>query len=179
MVHVSSDYVFDGARRKPYLESDATGPLSAYGRTKLAGEQTVARAAPESHTVVRSSWLFGAEGHCFPKTIRRLAAERDELSIVADQVGSPDVHRSPGAGAGGAGRRAFPGRVHVAANEQCSWYEFAQAIVDGADLDCRSGRSRRRSTRSGAATGVQRAAASRGAPQLPSWREGLTEFSDR
>ncbi len=88
-VHVSSDYVFDGRKREPYLESDAVGPLSAYGRSKLAGERAVADAAPDAHTVVRSAWLFGAGGRCFPKTIHRLASERDQLSIVADQVGCP------------------------------------------------------------------------------------------
>jgi dTDP-4-dehydrorhamnose reductase len=176
-VHVSSDYVFDGARREPYLESDATEPLSAYGRTKLAGELMVARAAPQSHTVVRSSWLFGAEGHCFPKTIRRLAAERDELSIVADQVGSPTFtgHLAPALVALADGR--FLGVVHIAANEQCSWCEFAQAIVDGTDLDCHV----RAITTAEYPLPAPRPAysvlrTSRGAPQLPSWREGLAEF---
>ena len=72
-IHVSSDYVFDGTKATPYVESDPTGPASAYGRSKLAGELAVARAAPDAHTIVRSSWLFGAGGPCFPKTILRLA----------------------------------------------------------------------------------------------------------
>src|SRR5947209_10998367 len=88
-VQVSSDYVFDGAKREPYLESDRTNPLSAYGRSKLSGEHLVARAAPNAHTVVRSAWLFGVHGPCFPATILRLAGERDELSVVDDQVGCP------------------------------------------------------------------------------------------
>ena len=88
-IHLSSDYVFDGTKRSPYVESDAVRPLSSYGRSKLAGEREVAAEAPERHTIVRSSWLFGAGGPCFPATILRLAAERDELKVVDDQIGCP------------------------------------------------------------------------------------------
>ena len=88
-IHVSSDYVFDGTKREPYLESDGPAPVSAYGRSKLEGERAVAQAAPGAHTIVRSSWLFGHGGPCFPATILRLASERDELRVVDDQVGCP------------------------------------------------------------------------------------------
>ncbi len=88
-IHISSDYVFDGRKRDPYVESDLTNPASAYGHSKLAGERAVAQNAPASHTIVRSSWLFGTHGRCFPATILRLAAERDELDVVDDQHGCP------------------------------------------------------------------------------------------
>src|SRR5581483_3480022 len=87
IVHISSDYVFSGRTSKPYVESDLTEPLSAYGRSKLAGELAVAEASPERHTIVRSSWLFGTGGPCFPATILRLAQEREELTVVDEQIG--------------------------------------------------------------------------------------------
>jgi dTDP-4-dehydrorhamnose reductase len=176
-IHVSSDYVFDGRKREPYLESDAVGPLSAYGRTKLAGERAVAEAAPDRHTVVRSAWLFGVGGNCFPKTIRRLAAERDQLSIVADQVGCPTftAHLAPALIQLADARPA--GILHVAADEQCSWFEFAEAIVAASGLDC----DVRPITTAEYPVPATRPAYSvlrseRGAPTLPSWRTGLAEF---
>ena len=89
LVHVSTDYVFDGTKTSPYLESDPTGPRSVYGSTKLLGERAIALAAPQTHTIVRSSWLFGTAGPCFPATMLRLAAEHDTLTVVDDQVGCP------------------------------------------------------------------------------------------
>jgi dTDP-4-dehydrorhamnose reductase len=179
-VHVSSDYVFDGAKREPYLESDRVGPLSAYGRSKLAGERAVAQAAPDSHTVVRTAWLFGVGGKCFPKTIRRLAAERDELTIVADQVGCPTFtgHLAPALVSLAVARQ--PGILHVAADERCSWCEFAQAIVETAGL----GTPVRPITTAEFPTPATRPAYSvlrseRGAPRLPGWRAGLAAFDEQ
>jgi dTDP-4-dehydrorhamnose reductase len=176
-VHVSSDYVFDGHKREPYLESDAVRPLSAYGRTKLAGERAVADAARDRHTVVRSAWLFGVDGDCFPKTIRRLAGERDQLSVVADQVGCPTFtgHLAPALIQLAAERRL--GVLHVAAEDQCSWFQFAQAIVAASGLDC----DVRPITTAEYPVPATRPAYSvlrseRGAPRLPGWRDGLAEF---
>src|SRR5207248_10948294 len=123
-------------KSKPYLESDPVARLSAYGRTKLAGEVEVARHAPEAHTIVRSSWLFGIGGPCFPATIMRLARERDELRVVDDQVGCPTF---TGHLARSLVELASFGRplgiVHVAAGGSCSWFQFAREIVELAGLD--------------------------------------------
>jgi dTDP-4-dehydrorhamnose reductase len=177
-IHVSSDYVFDGSKRLPYLESDPTGPLSAYGRSKLAGELAVASAAPQAHTIVRSSWLFGAGGPCFPKTMLRLAAERDELNVVDDQIGSPTFtgHLAP-ALVGFAESRPL-GTLHVAAAEQCSWYEFAVATIAAAGLDCEVNpidTSQYPLPAPRPAFSVLRS--ERGAPELPTWRDGLRNFT--
>jgi dTDP-4-dehydrorhamnose reductase len=135
-IHVSSDYVFDGSATEPYVESSPTHPLSAYGRSKLAGERAVAEAAPGAHTIVRSSWLFGAGGPCFPATIRRLASQRDELTVVDDQVGCPTfTGHLASALVELAGSRPL-GIVHVAGGGACSWYAFARAIVASCGLAC-------------------------------------------
>jgi dTDP-4-dehydrorhamnose reductase len=176
-VHVSSDYVFDGRKDGPYVESDPVGPISAYGRSKLAGELEVAQAAPDSHTIVRSSWLFGVHGRCFPKTMLRLAGERDQIGVVSDQVGCP-TFTGHLAGAltmlAGAHR---PGVLHVAASGHCSWFEFATAIMAAGGRDCEV----RPITSEQYPASAPRPANSvliseRGAPVLPSWSDGLREF---
>ena len=138
-VHVSTDYVFDGTKRSPWVESDPVAPVSEYGRSKLAGELDVAAEAPGRHTIVRTSWLFGAGGPCFPATILRLAETRDELKVVDDQSG---VRRTPGTS-----RRRWwtcrarvrpVGVLHVAGGGSCSWYEFAREIVAGSGLAVKS-----------------------------------------
>jgi dTDP-4-dehydrorhamnose reductase len=176
-VHVSSDYVFDGSKRVPYVESDPTGPLSEYGKSKLAGELAVVQAAPDTHTIIRSSWLFGLYGPCFPATILRLARERDELSVVDDQIGSPTSTAHLARALVELAARPPAGILHVAAGDECSWFEFAGALVDAAGLTCEItpgttadlGRPAPRPAYS-----VLRS--ERGAPTLPSWREGLAEY---
>lgn len=125
-VHVSTDYVFDGSARRPWVESDPTGPLGAYGRTKLAGELEVL-AASDEHAVVRTAWLFGAGAPNFPDTMLRLAAEHGRLKVVADQTGSPTWtgHLAP-ALLDCAQDTGMTGVLHAAgAGEGCTWFELA------------------------------------------------------
>lgn len=179
-VHVSSDYVFDGDKREPYLESDRVDPLSAYGRSKLDGERAVARAASDGHTIVRSAWLFGAHGHCFPRTMLRLASEREELTVVDDQVGCPTYtgHLATALVALATADRT-PGILHVAASGETSWCGFAEAIVAaGPDAETTTVRpipsAKYPTPAPRPAYSVLRS--ERGAPQLPSWQDGLAAF---
>ena len=137
LVHYSTDYVFDGKRTTPYREDDPTAPLNVYGQTKLEGEHAVATAGRHS-LVFRTSWVYGLRGRNFLLTVRRLAAERDEISIVADQIGVPNWSRAladatariVAAGLSWAVERA--GLYHLSATGTASWHEFAQAIVGDA-----------------------------------------------
>ncbi len=169
VVYFSSDYVFDGSKRSPYLESDAPRPLSAYGSSKLLGEREV-----REGWIVRSSWLFGWTGKNFVRTMLELGSSRDEVGVVADQVGCPTYvgHLAE------ATRELLllPGGVwHVAAAGECSWAEFARAIFEGAGLACRV---REISTEDldrpapRPAYSVLRSERE-GAPRLPHWRDGL------
>ena len=178
-VQVSTDYVFDGQTSEPYVESDTVGPLSAYGRSKLAGERAVAGAAPGTHTIVRSSWLFGASGSSFPKTILRLADERDELTVVDDQVGCPTFTGDLAPALVELARaRRLPGVVHVAGGGSCSWYELAVELIARAGLSCEVRRGRTADLGRPAprpAYSVLRSSRP-DAPSLPQWREGLASF---
>jgi dTDP-4-dehydrorhamnose reductase len=140
LVHFSTDYVFDGSGQRPWREDDPTGPLSIYGASKLAGEAAI-RAAGGPHLIVRTSWVYAAKGTNFLRTITRLAREREELRIVADQIGAPTtarviadvvaaVIRENAAALPDAFARAG-GLVHVATSGATSWHGFATAIVEG------------------------------------------------
>jgi dTDP-4-dehydrorhamnose reductase len=170
LVYFSSDYVFDGRKREPYVESDAANPQSAYGRSKLHGEA----AAGEDAWVVRTSWLFGPTGKNFLRTMLRLAEERDEVRVVADQRGSPTYTGHLALAVEDLVSRGR-GIWHLAAEGECTWAGFAEAIFEEAGVRCRVGPvttaevdrpaprpadSVLRSERPGAAT-------------LPHWREGL------
>ena len=171
LVAFSSDYVFDGAKGAPYVESDAPAPLSAYGRSKLHGEA----AAGERAWVVRSSWLFGATGHNFVRTMLRLGAERDEVAVVEDQRGCPTyVGHLAVATRELVERDAAFGIWHLAAAGDCTWADFAEAIFDDAGLDCRVRRIGTAEFGAKAprpATSILRS--EKGAPELPHWRDGL------
>ncbi|MGH3058449.1 MAG: dTDP-4-dehydrorhamnose reductase [Gaiellaceae bacterium] len=171
LVYYSSDYVFDGAKGAPYVESDEPAPLSAYGRTKLLGEREV-----REGWIVRSSWLFGWTGHNFVRTMLRLGAERDEVRVVADQRGCPTY-----VGHLAAATRELlsrpPGVWHLAAAGDCTWAELAAAVFEDAGLDCRvtpitTGELGRPAPRP--AYSVLRSERE-DAPRLPPWREGLRE----
>jgi|HubBroStandDraft_3_1064219.scaffolds.fasta_scaffold58349_2 dTDP-4-dehydrorhamnose reductase len=179
-VHISSDYVFDGTKHSPYVESDVVGPMSSYGRSKLAGEREVAVEAPGSHTIVRSSWLFGAFGPCFPATILRLAGERDELMVVDDQVGCPTfTGHLAAAMVDLAARPARPvGIVHVAGGGDCSWYEFAREIVARAGVSCEVRPcSTAQMPRPAKRPAYSVLRSERDAPVLPDWKHGLAEYA--
>lgn len=136
LVHVSTDYVFAGDATSPYAEDAPVAPRSAYGRTKADGERAVREELPDAHLVVRTAWLYGAHGGCFPRTIARVARERGSVSVVDDQVGQPtwtlDVARLV-ADLVEAGASA--GTYHATSSGQCSWFDFAREVVAAAGLD--------------------------------------------
>ena len=175
LVYFSTDYVFDGRTRKPYIESDAPNPLSAYGRTKLHGEGAAGKRA----WVVRSSWLFGPTGDNFVRTMLRLAEERDEVAVVDDQRGSPTYAAHLAHATREILERPF-GIWHLAADGDCTWAEFAEAIFAEAGIDCRV----RRITSEELGRPAPRPAYSvlrsaKGAPSLPHWRDGLRDCLGR
>lgn len=139
-LQISTDYVFPGTGNQPFTPGDATGPLGAYGRTKLAGEEAV-RAAGGRHLILRTSWVFSAHGNNFVKTMLRLGAARDSLTVVNDQHGGP----TPAAaiadaliGAARALRAGAPGGTHhFSGRPDCTWADFAEAIMQKAGLACK------------------------------------------
>jgi dTDP-4-dehydrorhamnose reductase len=178
IVHVSTDYVFDGCKREPLLESDPTAPLGVYGETKLAGEVAVAAANP-AHAIVRTAWLFGSGGKNFVDTMLALGAQREEVSVVCDQTGCPtwtghlaralvQLAEQPGA----------TGIHHLAAAGSCSWNELAREVFERAEIACRVlpattedfPRPARRPAYS--VLGSERV----DAIALPPWRAGVAEY---
>jgi dTDP-4-dehydrorhamnose reductase len=143
IVQVSTDYVFDGTATTPYLESAPTAPQSAYGRSKLAGELAVAEHAPGANAIVRTAWLFGAHGGNFVATMRRLAGERDALTVVDDQVGCPTYSGHLAAALVTIAERRLGGLRHVAGGGECSWYDLAAATfaATGAAVELTRGRT--------------------------------------
>ena len=136
IVHVSTDYVFDGNGTSPYREDEPTDPIGAYGRTKAAGEAAVRRIAPDSSMIVRAAWLYGAGGPNFAKTMIRLAGSHETVSVVTDQVGQPtwtgDLARQIVAMLDA---EVPAGIYHGTNGGQASWYDFTRAIFTEVDLD--------------------------------------------
>ncbi len=177
VLQVSSDYVFDGEKGTPYIESDLPAALSAYGRSKQAGETSVA-IANERHFIVRSAWLFGAGGQNFVETMLRLGTEQPEVIVVSDQVGSPTYTPHLAQGLALLAESEDYGIHHVAAAGECSWFDFAQEIFDQQGMETR--------VMSGTTEMLGRPAprppysvlgSERPDPiELPHWRHGLAEY---
>jgi dTDP-4-dehydrorhamnose reductase len=176
-VYVSSDYVFDGRKRTPYVESDLPAAISAYGRSKQAGETSVASANPR-HFIVRSSWLFGLGGGNFVETMLRVGEEQSEVIVVSDQVGTPTYTPHLAHALALLIEGDDYGIHHIAAGGECSWFEYAQEIFDQVGMDTRVmagttemlGRPAPRPAYS--VLGTER-------PDpiaLPPWRQGLSEY---
>jgi dTDP-4-dehydrorhamnose reductase len=139
LVHISTDYVFDGSHFKPYTESDATNPQSVYGESKLDGEKALLSINPANFIIIRTSWVYSSFGANFVKTMLRLGSERDELGVVYDQVGTPTYARDLAK----AILQIIPNiqhstsKIYHYSNEGvCSWYDFAKAIFELSGTDC-------------------------------------------
>jgi|SRR6187549_65808 len=177
VVYVSTDYVFDGAKGSPYVETDQAAPLSAYGRTKLAGEEATA-AANKRHFVVRSAGLFGIGGRNFVDTMLRLAEDQNEVLVVRDQVGSPTYTWHLAYGIVRLIEGVEFGIHHMAAGGACSWYDFAREIFDQAKVECKVlsattdmlGRPAARPAYSALASQREHAI------ELPPWQDGLAAY---
>jgi dTDP-4-dehydrorhamnose reductase len=175
VVHVSTDYVFAGDATQPYAEDAPTGPRTAYGRSKLAGERAVAAAAPDAHAIVRTAWLFGPHGPNFVDTMLRLGSERTELNVVDDQLGCPTYAGHFAHALVQIAAARTQGVLHVAGGGACTWYELARATFARAGLGvtvhpCTTADFPRPAPRPAySVLGSTR----RDAPVLPPWQDGL------
>ena len=144
LVHISTDYVFDGENDKPYIETDETNPINVYGRTKLAGEKALKEIMPTNVVIIRTSWVYSEYGNNFVKTILRLGKERDELSVVSDQIGSPTYETD----LANTILKIIKNKefresdqmtqiYHYSNEGETSWYEFAKEILKSAKVDCK------------------------------------------
>ena len=144
LIHISTDYVFDGESDKPYLELDATNPINVYGKTKLAGEQALKEIMPTNAIIIRTSWVYSEFGNNFIKTMLRLGKERDEINVVSDQIGSPtyatdlanailDIVQNIEFKEVGQKTQVY----HYSNSGKVSWYDFAKEIFKIAEVDCK------------------------------------------
>jgi dTDP-4-dehydrorhamnose reductase len=177
IVHPSTDYVFDGTARTPYLESHPTSPVNAYGRSKLAGEHAVAAANPR-HYVVRTSWLFGSAGRNFVETMLGLASSGGPVLVVRDQVGCPTYTGHLAEALVRLLDGESHGLHHIAGGGECSWFEFANEIFEQAGVEtramsCTSDEFPRPAPRP--AYSVLRTEREYGF-ELPPWQEGLASY---
>lgn len=182
MVYVSTDFVFAGDKDEPYIEFDETGPLSVYGKSKLAGENYV-RNLLNRYYIVRTAWLYG-EGHNFVRTMLRLAEEKEYLEVVDDQVGTPTCAKELAIAISKLVGTDLYGTYHASNNGSCSWYEFARKIFElkGIDIEVKPitsdklGRPARRPAYS-----VMRnfALESQGIYVMRDWEEALEEYLEK
>ena len=182
LIQLSTDYVFPGDGTRPYEPSDPTGPRSAYGRTKLAGEQAVRELLPDAHWIVRTAWLYGAGGPNFVKTMAALEKTKDTVSVVDDQVGSPTWAGDLARGLLALARSDAPAGTYHGTNEgSVSWYGFTQAIFEelGADparvLPTDSSSFVRPAPRPAYSVLSPKAWNEAALPPFPGWREALAE----
>ena len=144
LIHISTDYVFDGESNKPYIETDETNPINVYGKTKLAGERTLQEIMPTNAIIIRTSWVYSEYGNNFVKTMLRLGKERDELNVVSDQIGSPtyaadlanailDIVQNIEFKEVGRKTQVY----HYSNAGKVSWYDFAKEIFKIAKVDCK------------------------------------------
>jgi dTDP-4-dehydrorhamnose reductase len=142
LIHISTDYVFDGTAHKPYKESDITNPQSVYGKTKLDGELALQAINPANSIIIRTSWVYSEFGNNFVKTMLRLGSERDEINVVCDQIGSPTNARDLAC----AILKIIPQLHNVEQSVKiyhysnagaCSWYDFANAVFEINNIDCK------------------------------------------
>jgi dTDP-4-dehydrorhamnose reductase len=176
VVYVSTDYVFGGSKDTPYVESDPTGPLQEYGRSKLAGERATADANP-NHLVVRSSWLFGAGGSNFVETMLALGRDRGDLRVVDDQVGCPTYTGHLAEALVALAMSDERGALHVAGAGSCSWFEFAREIFDRAGIECHvQPCTTEEFPRPARRPAYSVLASERSSPELPAWQDGLEAY---
>jgi len=140
LVHVSTDYVFDGTGHKPYVETEQPNPKNVYGKTKLDGERAIQEIAPEGAVIIRTSWLYSSYGSNFVKTMLRLGNEREQLTVISDQVGAPTFARDLAEAIivilDKESNNQSVELYHYANEGVCSWYDFALAIFELANIQC-------------------------------------------
>jgi len=140
LIHISTDYVFDGDSNKPYLETDKPNPINVYGKTKLAGEKALQEIMPTNAMIIRTSWVYSEYGNNFVKTMLNLGKERDELNVVSDQIGSP-TYATDLAGAileiiDNKDKKQSTEIYHYSNEGEISWYDFAKEIFELVDIRC-------------------------------------------
>ncbi|MFZ0445609.1 MAG: dTDP-4-dehydrorhamnose reductase [Bacillus sp. (in: firmicutes)] len=180
LVYISTDYVFNGNSHHPISESETPSPLGVYGQTKLAGESYI-REHHNQYFIVRTSWVYGIHGRNFVKTMLELSEEKDQIMVVDDQIGSPTYTYDLAQCIVRLMVTEKYGIYHVSNEGSCSWYEFAKAIFEEADIDmnvrpCKTTEFPRKAPRPRYSVLMETALSANGFPKMRNWREALTHF---